>query len=77
LHAPRFDLRHVLGWRLRLGHVVMTEPEPTALADGFVLMKVINRRETHHPSRLLIARDRDTTRATFVDPVVRWGGQPV
>jgi flagellar biosynthesis protein FlhG len=39
--------------------VVVTRPEPTALADAYALMKVIIRRETTYPFHLLINMVRD------------------
>lgn len=43
--------------------VVVTRPEPTALADAYALMKVVIRRETSYPFHLLINMVRDADEA--------------
>jgi flagellar biosynthesis protein FlhG len=43
--------------------VVVTRPEPTALADAYALMKVIIRREASYPFHLLINMVRDAAEA--------------
>jgi flagellar biosynthesis protein FlhG len=43
--------------------VVVTRPEPTAMADAYALMKVIIRRDTSYPFHLLINMVRDAEEA--------------
>ena len=43
--------------------IVVTRPEPTALADAYALMKVVIRRETSYPFHLLINMVRDAGEA--------------
>lgn len=43
--------------------IVVTRPEPTALADAYALMKVVIRRETTYPFHLLINMVRDAGEA--------------
>jgi flagellar biosynthesis protein FlhG len=46
--------------------VVVTRPEPTAMADAYALMKVIIRRETNYPFHLLINMVRDADEAARI-----------